>query len=79
MKKRDKHRERKVHVEEVQSPYKILETKFGEEYLSHINKYCFIIFGFSLFIYGSTCYRTIPGGDSSELIGTVNSRYFILC
>ena len=27
-----------------------------------------IIFLFSFIVYGSTCYRTLPGGDSAELV-----------
>ena len=27
-----------------------------------------VIFLFSFIVYGSTCYRTLPGGDSAELV-----------
>ena len=72
MKQKNKNREKSKQIETaVTSPYTKIRDKFGGNYEIHINRYRNWIFVVSIFIYGSTCYRSVPGGDSSEIIGRV--------
>ena len=63
-------RKKKNRLSELSSSNNLDEEDYptNTENLKFVSFYIFLL---SLVIYSSTCYRFIPGGDSTELIGNV--------